>query len=76
MSDTELLNSDPGYLRLGDIIKHQSHEIFLWQLQEGLPTKTKDAPSPHEVRLTLLDINPVFRSLIDNYSNKITRRVA
>ena len=27
---------------------------------EGWPTKAKEAPSPHEVRLTLLDINPVF----------------
>ena len=25
------------------------------------PTKTKGAPSPHEVRLTLLDTNPVFQ---------------
>ena len=27
---------------------------------EGWPTKTKEAPSPHEVRLTPLDTNPVF----------------
>ena len=30
---------------------------------EGWPTKAKDAPSPHEVRLARLDINPVFQSL-------------
>ena len=33
---------------------------------EGLPTKAKEAPSPHEVRLAPLDINPVFHSLGDN----------
>ena len=27
---------------------------------EGLLTKAKEAPSPHEVRLTPLDTNPVF----------------
>ena len=26
------------------------------------PTKAKEAPSPHEVRLVLLDTNPVFQS--------------
>ena len=30
---------------------------------EGLPTKAKEAPSPHEARLTLLDTNPVFQYL-------------
>ena len=30
---------------------------------EGLPTKAKEAPSPHEVRLSPLDTNPVFDSL-------------
>ena len=30
---------------------------------EGLRTKAKEAPSPHEVRLTPLDTNPVFHSL-------------
>ena len=30
---------------------------------EGLRTKAKEAPSPHEVRLSLLDTNPVFHSL-------------
>ena len=27
---------------------------------EGWPTKTKEAPSPHEVRLAPLDTTPVF----------------
>ena len=27
---------------------------------EWWPTKAKEAPSPHEVRLTPLDTNPVF----------------
>ena len=30
---------------------------------EGWPTKAKEAPSPHEVKLTLLDTNPVFLCL-------------
>ena len=30
---------------------------------EGWPTKGKEAPSPYEVRLTLLDTNPVFQGL-------------
>ena len=30
---------------------------------EGWPTKAKEAPSPHEVRLALLDTNPLFQSL-------------
>ena len=30
---------------------------------EGWPTKAKEAPSPHEVRMSLLDTNPVFQSL-------------
>ena len=32
---------------------------------EGWTTKAKEAPSPHEVRLALLDTNPVFESLRD-----------
>ena len=32
---------------------------------EGRPTKVKEAPSPHEVRLTLLDTNPIFQYLGD-----------
>ena len=31
---------------------------------EGWPTKTKEAPSPHKVRLTPLDTNPVLQSLL------------
>ena len=30
---------------------------------EGWPTKAKEAPSPHEIRLALLDTNPVFQNL-------------
>ena len=30
---------------------------------KGWPTKAKDAPSPHEVRLAMLDTNLVFQSL-------------
>ena len=30
---------------------------------EGWPTKAKEAPSPHEVRLASLDTNPVFQCL-------------
>ena len=30
---------------------------------EGWPTTAKEAPSPHEVRLALLDTNPVFQCL-------------
>ena len=41
---------------------------------EGLPTKAKEAPSPHEVRLALPDTNPVFQSLweIKNTENEQT----
>ena len=30
---------------------------------KGWPTKAKEASSPHEVRMSLLDTNPVFQSL-------------
>ena len=30
---------------------------------EGWPTKAKEAPSPHEVRMSPLDTDPVFQSL-------------
>ena len=30
---------------------------------EGLPTKAKEAPSTHEVRMAPLDTNPVFQNL-------------
>ena len=38
---------------------------------EGWPTKAKEAPSPHEVRLALLDTNPVFQSLGVNFSKTV-----
>ena len=34
---------------------------------EGWPTKAKEAVSPHEVRLTPLDTNPVFQCLGGKY---------
>ena len=34
-------------------------------LLDGWPTKAIEAPSLHEVRLALLDTNPVFQSLRD-----------
>ena len=30
---------------------------------EGWPTKAKEVPSPHEIRLAPQDANPVFQSL-------------
>ena len=40
---------------------------------EGLLTKAKEAPSPHELRLAPLDTNAVFHSLRD-VSSLIRRR--
>ena len=37
---------------------------------EGWPTKAKEALSAHEVRLTLLDINPAFLCLGDKVLRK------
>ena len=34
--------------------------FFVTLSLEGRPTKDKEAPSPHEVRLAPLDTNPVF----------------
>ena len=34
---------------------------------DGWPTKGKEAPSPHEVKLSLLDTNSVFQCLRGNY---------
>ena len=34
---------------------------------DGWPTKAKEAPFPHEVRLTPLDTNPVFQCLRENF---------
>ena len=42
---------------------------------EGWPTKAKEAPSPHEVRLTPLDTNPVFQYLGDNLAMSTSNRV-
>ena len=36
------------------------------QSLEGWPTKAKETPSPHKVRLALLDTKPVFQSLGGN----------
>ena len=36
---------------------------------EGLPTKAKVAPSSHEVRMALLDTNPVFQCLGEGTTN-------
>ena len=36
---------------------------------EGWPTKAKDVPSPHEVRMAPLDTNPVFQGLGDKTKN-------
>ena len=35
--------------------------------EDRWPTKPKEAPSPHEVRLTPLDIIPVFQYLGDEF---------
>ena len=37
---------------------------------ERWPTKAKEAPSRHEVRLALLDTNQVFQSLRGNFRHK------
>ena len=39
---------------------------------EGWPTKAKEAPSPHELRLALLDTNPVFQSLGEELSSVLS----
>ena len=36
---------------------------------EGSPTKAKEAPSPHEVRLAPLDTNPVFQCLRETFTS-------
>ena len=43
-------------------IPHKVFFIVITSL-EGWPTKAKEAPFPHEVRLTPLDTNPVFQCL-------------
>ena len=37
---------------------------------ERWPTKAKEAPSPHEVRLAPLDTNPVFQNLEGKHNSK------
>ena len=37
--------------------------IYIVTPQEGWQTKAEEAPSPHEVRLTSLDTNPLFQCL-------------
>ena len=45
---------------------------------EGWPTKAKQAPSPHEVRLAPLDTDPVFQcpgdKLIERTSSMLKER--
>ena len=42
------------------------HQYFYRDtILEELPTKAKEDPSPHEMRLYPLDINPVFPGLRD-----------
>ena len=41
---------------------------------EGWPTKAKEAPSPHEVRLAPLDTNPVVQSLGLSYPLSLKRK--
>ena len=43
----------------------KSTTVYLPSL-EGWPTKAKEAPSPHEVRLAPLDTNPIFQSLLES----------
>ena len=40
--------------------------LILTSSLEVLVTKAKEAPSPHEVKLILLDTNTVFQCLLDN----------
>ena len=48
--------------RMVDVIKQLPHKTILLQHQ-GWPKKAKERPSCHEVRLALLDTNPVFPCL-------------
>ena len=43
---------------------------------EGWPTQTKKPPSPHEVRLSTLDTNPVFQCLGDYTDESWTQNEA
>ena len=42
---------------------------------EGWPTKAKGAPSPHEVRLTPLNSNPVFQCLGNKFIDKLEKQI-
>ena len=42
---------------------------------EGWPTKAKEAPSLHEVRLAPLDTNPVLQSLRETYYLSLTTEI-
>ena len=48
--------------RLVDVVKHLPHKIFFIRHHhyKGSEPKLKEAPSPHQGRLVLLDTNPVF----------------
>ena len=52
-------------VKLVDVIKHLPQKVFFIVILSlgGWPTKSKEAPSPHDVRLTPLDTNPVFQWL-------------
>ena len=39
---------------------------------KGLPTKAEEDPSPHEMRLSPLDINPIFSGLQSSILNPVS----
>ena len=41
---------------------------------ERWPTKAKEVPSPHEVRLAPLDTNPVFQSLGEEFKKYLGQK--
>ena len=50
-------------------VKHLPHKVFfLDTITEGLPNKTKEAPSPHEVRRGPLLVH--FLSIFPNFGGK------
>ena len=55
-------------------VKHLPHKVT--RILEGLPTKAKEASSPHEVRLAPLDTNSVVQCLgaIHNWNKKYTNK--
>ena len=55
------LNTNPVFQSLGG-----SGIFIVTPSLEGLPTKAKEAPSPHEVTLAPLDTNPVRQILSSN----------